>query len=241
MNYWPADGAGLGVCYNAFENLLQKMLPRGQKTARNIYGCDGFVAHHNTDLWGDTDIVGAWLPAYCWPMGGAWMAAQLYNHSLYEEDAGKIREFVLPLLGECVKFFYDYLYRDDNGSWVSGPGVSPENTYRLPDGQEACLALGCTMDHQIIREVAEDYLEGVERFLNCKSTEIYGKAQEILKHLPPTRLGKDGRILEWQEEYEEVEPGHRHISHLYGLYPERKFQKKRKNCGKAPEKPFPTG
>lgn len=98
MNYWPADGAGLGVCYNAFENLLQKMLPRGQKTARDIYGCDGFVAHHNTDLWGDTDIVGAWLPAYCWPMSGAWMAAQFYNHSLYEEDEGKIREFVLPLL-----------------------------------------------------------------------------------------------------------------------------------------------
>lgn len=236
MNYWPADGAGLGVCYNAFENLLKKMLPRGQKTARDIYGCDGFVAHHNTDLWGDTDIVGAWLPAYCWPMSGAWMAAQFYNHSLYEEDEEKIREFVLPLLGECVKFFYDYLYRDDNGSWVSGPGVSPENTYRLPDGQEACLALGCTMDHQIIREVAEDYLEGVERFLNCKSTEIYGKAQEILKHLPPTRLGKDGRILEWQEEYEEVEPGHRHISHLYGLYPGKEISEETKELWEGARK-----
>lgn len=224
MNYWMADRAGLGVCYESFFNLIEKMLPNGRKTAKKVYACRGFVAHHNTNLWGDTDITGLWLPAFLWPMGGAWMANQLYHHSEFKENPKEIRERVLPVMKECILFFYDYLYRKSDKMWISGPTVSPENTYRLLDGQEASVAMGVAMDHQIIREIAENYLEGCRRY-NTGSPEYETEkmAQEILEHLPPTKIGKSGRILEWQEEYEEVEKGHRHISHLYGLHPGREI------------------
>lgn len=224
MNYWMADRAGLGVCYESFFNLIEKMLPNGRKTAKKVYACRGFVAHHNTNLWGDTDITGLWLPAFLWPMGGAWMANQLYHHSEFKENPKEIRERVLPVMKECILFFYDYLYRKSDKMWISGPTVSPENTYRLLDGQEASVAMGVAMDHQIIRELAENYLEGCRRY-NTGSPEYETEkmAQEILEHLPPTKIGKSGRILEWQEEYEEVEKGHRHVSHLYGLHPGREI------------------
>ena len=224
MNYWMADRAGLGVCYESFFNLIEKMLPNGRKTAKKVYACRGFVAHHNTNLWGDTDITGLWLPAFLWPMGGAWMANQLYHHSEFKENPKEIRERVLPVMKECILFFYDYLYRKSDKNWISGPTVSPENTYRLLDGQEASVAMGVAMDHQIIRELAENYLEGCRRY-NTGSPEYETEkmAQEILEHLPPTKIWKSGRILEWQEEYEEVEKGHRHISHLYGLHPGREI------------------
>lgn len=224
MNYWMADRAGLGVCYESFFNLIEKMLLNGRKTAKKVYACRGFVAHHNTNLWGDTDITGLWLPAFLWPMGGAWMANQLYHHSEFKENPKEIRERVLPVMKECILFFYDYLYRKSDKMWISGPTVSPENTYRLLDGQEASVAMGVAMDHQIIRELAENYLEGCRRY-NTGSPEYETEkmAQEILEHLPPTKIGKSGRILEWQEEYEEVEKGHRHISHLYGLHPGREI------------------
>lgn len=224
MNYWMADRAGLGVCYESFFNLIEKMLPNGRKTAKKVYACRGFVAHHNTNLWGDTDITGLWLPAFLWPMGGAWMANQLYHHSEFKENPKEIRERVLPVMKECILFFYDYLYRKSDKMWISSPTVSPENTYHLLDGQEASVAMGVAMDHQIIRELAENYLEGCRRY-NTGSPEYETEkmAQEILEHLPPTKIGKSGRILEWQEEYEEVEKGHRHISHLYGLHPGREI------------------
>lgn len=224
MNYWMADKAGLGVCYEPFFNLIEKMLPNGRKTAKKVYACRGFVAHHNTNLWGDTDITGLWLPAFLWPMGGAWMANQLYHHSEFEENKKEIRERVLPVMKECILFFYDYLYRKSDKMWISGPTVSPENTYRLLDGQEASVAMGVAMDHQIIRELAENYLEGCRKYsTGLPEYETEKMAQEILEHLPPTKIGKSGRILEWQEEYEEVEKGHRHISHLYGLHPGREI------------------
>lgn len=224
MNYWMADKAGLGVCYEPFFNLIEKMLPNGRKTAKKVYACRGFVAHHNTNLWGDTDITGLWLPAFLWPMGGAWMANQLYHHSEFEENKKEIRERVLPVMKECILFFYDYLYRKSDKMWISGPTVSPENTYRLLDGQEASVAMGVAMDHQIIRELAENYLEGCRKYsTGLPEYETEKMAQEILEHLPPTKIGKSGRILEWQEEYEEVEKGHRHISRLYGLHPGREI------------------
>lgn len=153
-----------------------------------------------------------------------WMANQLYHHSEFKENPKEIRERVLPVMKECILFFYDYLYRKSDKMWISGPTVSPENTYRLLDGQEASVAMGIAMDHQIIREIAENYLEGCRRY-NTGSPEYETEkmAQEILEHLPLTKIGKSGRILEWQEEYEEVEKGHRHISHLYGLHPGREI------------------
>lgn len=227
MNYWMADGAGLGGCFRPVEYLAERMLENGRRTAREVYGCRGFTAHHCTNLWGDTDVTGNWIPAFLWPAGGAWLADELYRHGLYEEDREEFRKYILPVMAESVRFFYDYLYRREDGTWVCGPSVSPENTYRLPDGQEASVTMGPTMDHQIIRELAGNCLDAFQRYGEGES--VCAMAAEILEHLPPTRTGSDGRLLEWQEEYEEAEPGHRHIAHLYGLYPGREI------CEDAPE------
>ncbi|WP_148410262.1 glycosyl hydrolase family 95 catalytic domain-containing protein [Murimonas intestini] len=224
MNYWMAARAGLSECISPLVNLAEKMLPNGRRTAKLLYGCRGFVAHHNTNLWGDTAIDGLWSSACIWPMGGAWLAAQLYDIYLYNEEEELLEETVLPMLMETVEFFYDYLERREDGRWLTGPSVSPENTYRTADGQEAAVTMGPSMDCQILREAAGDYLEAVKRKLATekiteREQDAACKAAGILEHVPGIRLGRDGRILEWEEEYEETEPGHRHISQLYGLYP----------------------
>lgn len=258
MNYWFADKCRLNECQEPLTGLVRKLRRNGKQTARRLYGCSGFAAHHNTNLWGDSDIVGTWTGAFLWPMGGAWLTAQLYRHFCYTQDTAWLRTEVWPLLKENVAFFYDYLYRDAGGFWLSGPSVSPENTYRLENGQEAAVAMGCTMDHQIIREVMEDAIEaahilaasagetkaaagetettaGEANAAGCgeilaafeeTTAGVLQQAREILEHLPPTRIGEDGRILEWREACEETEPGHRHISHLYGLHPGRELNRK---------------
>ena len=120
MNYWMADGAGMGLCYEPELKLMERMLPNGRETADMLYGCSGFVAHHNTNLWGDTGIVGLWLASFLWPTGAAWMSNQLYAHAMYEENDEEIRR-VLPFLAESVEFFYDFLYRKDDRTWLCGP------------------------------------------------------------------------------------------------------------------------
>ncbi|MDO4296038.1 MAG: hypothetical protein Q4D90_07755 [bacterium] len=131
---------------------------------------------------------------------------------------------MLPILGEALRFFHGYLQRESDGSLVSGPSVSPENVYCLPDGQQASVSMGPTMDHQIIRELAENYLEGCHLYGKTEDCEeVLGFAREIAEKLPKTAVGADGRILEWRRDYQEAELGHRHISHLYGLYPGREI------------------
>lgn len=217
MNYWMADSCGLSECFDPLVKLVEKVNQNGKKTAQNIYHCRGSVAHHNTDCWGSSDIEGISATASIWPMGEAWLALNLYDHYEYTRDKTYLTYHALPIMRDCVLFFYDYLYRHPDGSWISGPSVSPENTYRTKDGQKAALTMGPAMDHQIIRELCLAYQKCC-RDIQCTDT-VCQMAEEILSHLPTDQLTKDGRICEWGFDYEETEPGHRHISHLFALYP----------------------
>lgn len=222
MNYWPVDSCGLSPCFAPFVKLLRKMAENGKSTAREIYGCRGSVAHHNTECNGDTDIEGLPPSAYMWPMGEAWLSLHLYDHYLYTLDEEFLRKTALPVMGESILFFYDFLYRGEDGLWLTIPSVSPENTYRTGDGQTASVTMAPAMDNQILYELCSDYLEGSGRIGDGES-DICAMAEEILEHLPPVRLTADGRIREWHEDYEETEKGHRHLSHLFGLYPGRQI------------------
>jgi alpha-L-fucosidase 2 len=223
MNYWMVDSCGLSECFKPFVKLMKKVVENGKSTARDIYGCRGSVAHHNTDCYGNSDIEGLPATAYMWPMGEAWLSLHLYEHYQYTMDQEFLKSEVLPVLEENIRFFYDYLYRSADGRWMSGPSVSPENTYRTEDGQIASITMAPTMDNQILWELCTDYLEGMEQLEGIEYTgktgEVADMASAILKHLPPVTLTEDGRIQEWYQEYEETERGHRHISHLFGLYP----------------------
>lgn len=225
MNYWPAEACGLGDCHLPLFDLLKRMLPNGKRTAEVMYGCRGFVAHHNTDIWGDTAPQDLWIPGSFWVMGGAWLCTHIWTHYEYTGDADFLRE-MFPVMREAAQFFLDFCIEheiDGKTYLCTCPSVSPENTFILPDGEQGANSIGVTMDNQILRDL----------FSQCNRTaKVLGVSDELdrqiagaIGRLIPTRTGSDGRILEWCEEYAEKEPGHRHISHLYGLHPSDQITK----------------
>lgn len=215
MNYWPAEICNLTECHRPLFELIKKMLPNGQKTAKKMYGCRGFVAHHNTDMFGDTVTQDQWIPGSYWVMGAAWLCTHLWEHYEYTKDMDFLKES-FPIMREAAVFFLDFLIEKD-GYLVTCPSVSPENTFLLPNGESGANTFGVTMDNQILRDLFNECIQaasilGVEDDINEQI-----KACE--KRLVPTQIGEKGNILEWPKDYEELEPGHRHISHLYGLHP----------------------
>lgn len=215
MNYWPAEVCGLSECHLPLFDHLLRMWENGRRVAKNMYGCRGFVAHHNTDLWGDCAPQDIYIPATYWTQGAAWLCTHIWTHYLYTGDETFLRR-MYPVMRDAVLFYEDFLIEAD-GYLATCPSTSPENTYILPDGVSGCLCAGPSMDNQIIRDLLEDYRK-VSAVLGIRD-ELVDKAGEMLSKLAPNRIGKYGQLMEWREDYEEMEPGHRHISHLYALHP----------------------
>lgn len=225
MNYWPAESCDLGDCHLPLFELLRKMLPNGRKTAQVMYGCRGFVAHHNTDIWGDTAPQDLWIPGSFWVMGGAWLCTHIWTHYTYTGEVEFLRE-MFPIMREAAQFFLDFCIEHEIGGKTylcTCPSVSPENTFILPNGEQGANSIGVTMDNQILRDLFHQCNEAAK--VLGVSDELDRQIAEACKRLIPTRIGSDGRILEWCEEYQEKEPGHRHISHLYGLHPSNQITK----------------
>jgi alpha-L-fucosidase 2 len=234
MNYWLAEVCGLGECTAPLFDLVDLMVRRGKETARNLYGCGGFVAHHNTDIWGDTDPAGLFGSNPFWVMGGAWLALHLYEHYLFTGDREFLAARAFPVLEQALLFFRDYLTEDEKGALHTGPSVSPENTYLTGDGQTAALCMSPAMDREILRELYESY---------AAASGVLGRGQELrremegmINRLPELELTKDGRIREWLEDYGEKEPGHRHFSHLFALHPGSRITEKTPELFRAAEK-----
>ena len=215
MNYWPAESCNLSECHLPLLEHLERMLPNGQRTAEVMYGCSGFVAHHNTDIWGDTAVQDIWEPASYWVMGAAWLCTHQWTHYLYTKDKEFLKR-AYPVMREAAKFFLDFLIEKD-GSLLTCPSVSPENTYILPNGQRGCLTAGATMDNQILRDLMTQCIRSA-KILEIDEP-LAKEFAAVIEKLPDNRIGKYGQLMEWAEDYEEAEPGHRHISHLYGLHP----------------------
>ncbi len=215
MNYWPAESCGLSECHLPLFDHLERMWKNGRETARHMYGCRGFVAHHNTDLWGDCAPQDIYVPATYWVMGAAWLCTHIWTHYLYTGDGDFLKK-MYPILEDAVLFFHDFLIPVD-GKLMTCPSVSPENTYLLPDGVCGCVGVGATADNEILRDLLEDYLKASQ--VLDKDTETVRETRSILEKIPELQIGRFGQIMEWREDYEEREPGHRHISHLYALYP----------------------
>lgn len=216
MNYWCAENCNLPECHLPLFDLLQKVMENGKRTAQEMYGLRGFCCHHNTDLWGDTAPQDLWMPATIWPMGGAWLSLHIMEHYRYTLDRAFLASH-FEILYQAALFFTEYLTENAQGQLVTCPSVSPENTYRLPDGAQGCLCSGPSMDSQIITELyctvkEADAVLGV----NC---DIIPTLEAQLERLPQPQIGKYGQIMEWAVDYDEVEPGHRHISQLFALHP----------------------
>lgn len=235
MNYWFVEKANLAECHNPLFSLLERMVPNGQKTARELYGAGGFCAHHNTNLWASTDPEGIFSASPFWVMGGAWLALHMYEHYLYTLDKEFLHEHALPVMREALLFFKDYLHKAPDGSLLTGPCVSPENTYLTPSGEQGSLTMGPAMDCMILRQLLQSYLSAASDtdFSDTQEIECF---ENMLMGVPKTQIGKDGRILEWCEPFEECEPGHRHISHLYALHPGHEITKENKELFDAAKK-----
>jgi alpha-L-fucosidase 2 len=216
MNYWPAEVTNLSECHLPFIALVDSLRRNGRKTAKEMYNSRGFVAHFDTDAWYWTTAIGK-AEWGMWPMGAAWCCSHLWQHYLFTEDKAFL-EYAYPILKEASLFFVDYLTTDPaTGYLVTGPSSSPENKFRTPDGKISNITMGPTMDMSITREL---FTNTIAASKELGIDEKYrNQLEEMLPKLSPLKVGSDGRIMEWTQEFAEPEPGHRHISHLYGLYP----------------------
>jgi alpha-L-fucosidase 2 len=216
MNYWPAEVTNLAECHLPFIALVDSLRRSGRGTAKNMYNSRGFAAHFTTDVWYWTTATGK-AEWGMWPMGAAWCCQHLWEHYAFGRDK-KFLEYAYPILKEASLFFMDYLARDPKtGYWVSGPSSSPENKFITKSGDTSNITMGPTMDMEIIWDLFTNTIEA-SRILGTDN-EFQNQLTNLRSQLSPLRIGSDGRLMEWSEEFKEAEPGHRHISHLFGLHP----------------------
>ena len=223
MNYWPAETAALPELHQPLLSFIEDLSVTGRRTAAATYGARGWAAHHNADLWRHSAMVGDWgagEPVWAtWHMGGAWLAQHLYEHFLFGGDVTYLRERAYPLLRGAAEFCLDSLVQDGSGQLVTAPSTSPENRFRLPSGEEAAISPGATMDLALMRDLFSSTADAAE--LLGIDGPFRTQLLDARARLRPYAIGSKGQLLEWVEEFDEPEPGHRHISHLYGLHPGR--------------------
>jgi alpha-L-fucosidase 2 len=216
MNYWPAEVTNLSECHRPLLDFIGSLVESGRRTAKVHYGARGWVVHHLTDIWGfTTPADGVWG---VWPMGAAWLAQHLWEHYLFTGDRRYLERQGYPLMKETALFILDFLVEDPQGRLVTNPSHSPENSFRKPDGTVSMFTYGATMDLMIIHDLFTRCIAASEEL---KTDEAFRKElQSALRRLAPLQVSaKTGRLQEWIEDYEEPEPGHRHMSHLFGLHP----------------------
>jgi len=216
MNYWPAEVANLSECHLPLFDYMDSLVASGERTARAHYGARGWVVHHLSDIFGfTTPADGVWG---IWPMGAAWLAQHPYEHYRFTGDETFLRDRAYPLMKGAALFLLDFLVEGPDGRLVTNPSHSPENSFRTPGGGTSMFTCGATMDLMIIHDL----------FTNCiEASTILGidagfrqELQTALDRLAPLQIStKTGRLQEWIEDYDEQEPGHRHMSHFYGLHP----------------------
>ncbi|SEG08952.1 glycoside hydrolase N-terminal domain-containing protein [Paenibacillus sp. UNC499MF] len=298
MNYWPAEVCNLSECHEPLFDFIDRLVENGRETARNLYGCRGFVVHHNSNLWAESGINGMLPRAAVWPMGGVWLALHLWEHYRFGGDEDFLARRAYPVMKEAARFLLDFMTEDGQGGLLTGPSVSPENKYVLPGGKSGYLCMAPAMDIQLartlfgaVREVAAVLTDGRamgaeqpepgrigvcadgdaaayrgvpagsapnadERETpgaalpeqpppgSAKGPALSAEASAAGAHaavrghaalpaeaawleeltaaearLPQPATGRHGQLLEWLGDEEEEDPGHRHISHLFGLFP----------------------
>jgi len=216
MNYWAAEIQNLPECHGVLFDHIERMRENGRVTAREMYHCGGAVCHHNTDIWGDTAPQDKWLPGTLWPMGLAWLCTHIYEHYLFTGDKDFLAE-KYDTMREAAEFFVDFLIEDEKGRLVTSPSVSPENTYITKDGAKGTICQGPSMDSQILHNLFTAVIESSG--ILDEDRNFAEMLRQLRDRLPQPEIGKYGQIMEWAEDYDEAEPGHRHISQLYALYP----------------------
>lgn len=217
MNYWPAEVTNLSETHEPLFDLVQDLSVTGRETARTMYGCNGWVAHHNTDIWRVTGPVDKAFYG-TWPVGGAWLTTHLWQHYLYTGDKDFLRKSY-PAMKGAADFFLGYMIPHPKYGWkVTAPSMSPEHGPKGEDTKKAStIVSGCTMDNQIIFDVLSNTLAASEIL------ELPGAYRDslrtLLSEMAPMQIGRYNQLQEWLEDLDDPKDGHRHVSHAYGLFP----------------------
>jgi alpha-L-fucosidase 2 len=213
MNYWPAEKSNLSELHEPLIRMVEELSESGRQTAESMYGADGWVAHHNTDIWRITGVVdGAFWGM--WPMGGAWLSQHLWERYLYTGDLEYLAS-VYPVMKSACEFYQDFLIEEPDHQWlVVSPSISPENS---PAGQSTSVTYGTTMDNQILFDLFSKTIKAAS--LLETDAALMDDFQAILDRLPPLQVGSFGQLQEWIEDWDNPNDQHRHVSHLYGLFP----------------------
>ena len=217
MNYWPAEVCNLSETVIPYSNWINAIRVPGRVTASKTFGARGWTVNHVSDLFGHTSISDG-VGWGTFPIAGPWLTLHQWEHYLFTGDKDYLRNEAYPSMKEAAEFLLSFMVEDKNGYLATAPSNSPENAYRMPDGSTFHLTYSATMDIEIAKELFNACLEA-SRILGTDSA-FEKDVKAALAKLPPIRVGKRyGTIQEWIEDYEEVEPGHRHMSHMFGLYP----------------------
>ncbi|MBI5818683.1 MAG: glycoside hydrolase family 95 protein [Verrucomicrobia bacterium] len=208
MNYWPAEVGALGECHEALFAALADLAETGRVVAKEHYGASGWVVHHNFDLWRGAAPINA-ANHGIWVTGSGWMALHLWEHFLFTQDRQFLKKTAFPLMKGAAQFYADYLVEDPQTKWlVSGPSNSPE---------QGGLVMGPTMDHQIIRSLFGACIEAAK--VLGTDAKFAAKLQELRQRIAPNQVGQHGQLQEWLEDKDDPKNQHRHVSHLWGVYP----------------------
>ncbi len=226
MNYWPVEVANLGECHLPLIDLMDELVKPGGDTARRMYGARGWVAHHLTDVWGfSVPADGVWG---IWPVGAAWLGQDPWEHFQFSQDQRFLRDRGYPLMKGAARFLLDFLVEAPPGSPVAGklvtnPSHSPENAFKLPDGTVSQFTYASSMDLEIAYDLFTNCLSAIDVLSKEREgfdADFRAELESALKRLAPLQISaRTGRLQEWVEDYDETEPGHRHMSHLFGLHP----------------------
>jgi alpha-L-fucosidase 2 len=221
MNYWLAGPCNLLECEQPLLAMIEDLSSTGRDTARVNYGCRGWVAHHNTDLWRQSAPVGNWGegdPVWTlWTMGGTWLCMHLWEHFQFTQDMEYLRDRAYPVMREAARFCLDWMIQDESGHLVTCPSTSPEHHFRLPDGSLAAVSSASTSDMALVHEL----------FANCIDASCVlgmdeafrGTLEQARARLLPPRIGRQGRLQEWAVDFDDEDVHHRHFSHLIGVHP----------------------
>jgi alpha-L-fucosidase 2 len=217
MNYWPAEVANLSETTEPLIDFINYYRVPGRIAAREMYKAEGWTMHHATDLFGKTGIVDG-IQWGISPLAGAWLSAHLWEHFLFTGDTTFLREKGYPIMKEAAEFVLSFLIKDKNGNLVTAPSMSPENSFKLADGSVHQVTYAPSIDNQIIQYLLTACMEAGQIIKDNKV--FIDKMKSALKKVPPIKVSaRYGIVQEWIEDYEEAEPGHRHMSQLIGLYP----------------------
>ena len=221
QNYWVAEVGNLSECQSPVFDFVDGLRVAGRSTAREMYGAPGWVAHVVTNPWGFT-APGWGLGWGIFPSGGFWFALQLWEHYRFNPDKQFLQQRVYPAFKEAAEFFLAYMVTHPQHGWlVTGPSVSPENWFISPDGKHCSESMGPTVDRVFVHSLLSSCIEASTTL--GIDDEFRARAKAALDRLPPFQIGKHGQLQEWLEDFDEAEPGHRHMSHLLSLYPEHQI------------------